>query len=608
MILIGLGGIALAANTISPGLFSFLPGFSGGDNVPKDLLTTKAVKGPFLVSLNIQGNLDSQSNVTLSSQVEGSTTIISIVPEGTLVEKGDELCILDSSVLREKEKQQAITVTQAKASMEQAIENLKIQEKQNESDIAAAELQLELAQLDLESYREGEYPQQESQLSGNIVLAEEELLRNEESYSFMLEQVKKGYRTQDDLEAAALAVKQAKLKLKGAEEEYRVLTKFTEKRKIAELQANAEEFKRELARVKLKAKSALTQFESDVEATKLTYEVEQEQHVLTKQQIEACTMVAPQRGEVVYANMSSSRRSSEPVNIEEGATIRERQAIINLPDVTQMKVDCRIHESLIGSVRENLPARIRIGAFPDEYFNGVVASVSSVPMAGQWPNTDLREYATEIHLTDSVEKIKKLRPGLTAQIEILVDNRSSVLQVPIQTIVSVANDQFAYVVNNKGKAERRTVKTGLSNQSHVEVLDGIEEGETVVMNPRSRFADEIGELEAELSKKKEDEAASTEIPAAAPNEEKPGKGGPGGGRPGSGGKAGGEGAGRPGGGGPGGGGGDPAAFIKRLDKDGDGAVSKEEAPERMKEFFDRLDKNGDGKLTKEEMAAGRPGQ
>lgn len=594
----------MAAKTLKPELFSFLPWTSSSSRIPSNLLTTKAVSGPFLVSLSVQGNLDSRSNVTLSSQVEGSTTIISIVPEGTLAEKGDVLCVLDSSVLREKTKQQEITVTQAKASMEQAQEALKIQEKQNESDISAAELQWELAKLDLESYIEGQYPKEEKELAGAVLLAEEELLRNEESYDFTLEQVKKGYRTQDDLEAAKLAVKQAELKLQGAEEAYKVLTEYTRKRTVAELQANAKEFERELERVKLKAKSSLTQYETDVEATKLTYQVEKEQFDLNLEQIEACTLTAPQNGEVVYANMSSSRRSSEPVNIEEGATVRERQAIINLPDVSQMRVDCRIHESLIGAIRKGLRTRIRIDAYPDEYFNGVVATVSSVPMAGQWPNTDLREYATEIHLTDEVEKIMKLRPGLTAQVEILVDNRAKVLQVPVQSILSVASQQFAYIVKPNGSVERRSVKIGLSNQSHVEVIDGVEEGENVVMNPRSQFADEIGELEAELSKKKDDDAATEDSPAGN-SEDKAGppNRGPQGGenRPGNG-----AGGGGPQGNGPPGGG-DPSAIIQRLDKDGDGQISEDEAPDRMKSNFSTLDKNGDGKISKEEFSAGRPG-
>lgn len=558
------------------------------------------MRGPFLISLSVQGHLDSRRNATLSSQVEGSTTIISLIPEGTWVVKGDVVCELDSSNFREQAKQQEITVTQAEAALAQAKEALEIQKTQNESDIAAAELQWKLALLDLDKFQNGEFLQQQKQLSGNVALASEELLRAKETHAFNREQVKKGYETQDGLEAARINVKKAELTLQGAEEELKVLENFTYKRTIAELQANSLEFELELRRVKLKAASAQTQFEKDVEAQKLTYEVEKERYERLLRQVEACTLRAPQDGEVVYANLSSgSRRSSEPEAIEEGATVRERQAIINLPDITQMKVDCRIHESLIGSIRKGLKARIRVDAYPDEFFNGEVAAVSSVPMSGRWPNTDLREYSTEIHLTDDVEKIRKLRPGLTSQVELLVDNRRNVLQIPVQAVVSIADQQLAYVV--KGDSfERRTVKVGQSNSSHVEIRDGIEEGERVVLNPRTRFEAELAELAAVLNAEKEKEDAA--FPDVGSSETSSSEAGPanGGGSPAA--SAGGAGEQRP----PGGGGGDPVAFFNRLDVNKDSMLTKDEVPERMRERFAELDKNGDGKISLEEFKASRP--
>ncbi|WP_437201584.1 HlyD family efflux transporter periplasmic adaptor subunit [Planctomicrobium sp. SH664] len=540
--------------------------------------------------------------------MEGSTTIISIVPEGTMVKSGEVVCELDSSLLREKAKQQEITFTQAGSTMAQATEALEIQKRQNQSDEAAAQLKLDLARLDLVSFEKGEYPKQEQQLKANLALAKEEELRAKETYAFYSQQVKKGYRTQNDLEAARIAVKQAEYKVQGAQEELEVLQEYTKKRKMAELSANSTEFERELERVRLRGRSTLTQLEKDVEAKKLTYDVEKDRLDKILAQIEACTIRAPQDGEVVYANSSSGgRRSGDTVMIEEGAAVRERQAIINLPDVTQMKVNCRIHESLIGSIRRGLRAKIRIDAYPDEIFNGEISHVSSVPMSGNWPNMDLREYQAEIKLTDDVDRIKRLRPGLTSQVEILVDNRADVLQVPVVAVVNVADRQLAYVEGKNG-IERRDVKTGMTNQTHVEILDGISENERVLMSPRRTFATEITQLQAEYNaeRNKEDQkaAAATAVPPSAAGE--PGAAGPASGRPraegarGEGERAGGRGA-----GGSGGAGGDPAAMFARLDKDGDGKISKDEAPGGMQDRFPQLDKDGDGFLTVEELAAGR---
>ncbi|SFI05293.1 HlyD family secretion protein [Planctomicrobium piriforme] len=516
-------------------------------------------------------------------------------------------------MLRENAKQQEITSTQAEATMATAREKLEIQKTQNESDIAAANLRSELAQLDLVKFQDGEFPQQEQQLKGDVAIAKEELIRSKDTMQFTSGQVKKGYASQNDLDASRVAVQQAELKLRGAEELLNVLQNFTYKRTIAELKANAAETEREMARVRLKANSAKTQCEKESEAARLTYDVEREKLVRLQNQIDACTLRATQDGEVVYASMSSSggSRSSQPIVIEAGATVRERQAIINLPDVTQMKVDCRIHESLIGAIRKGLRARIRVDAYPDEIYNGEIAHVSSVPMSGSWPNTDLREYQTEVKLTDEIDKVRKLRPGLTSQVEILVDNRPNVLQVPIQSVLTVADKQIVFVFNGNAH-ERRFVKIGVANQSHIEIVEGVKEGERVVMNPRSQYGTEIVALEAELNasnskaQAKADAAAPTgpagtlPIPGVTPPVvpgSPPGAGGPGPGGPG-----------KPGGpsGGPGGGGG--GNFFARLDKNGDGQISADEAPDQMKSRFAELDKNGDGKLSRDEMPAGRPPQ
>jgi HlyD family secretion protein len=587
-------------------------GAASSKSEPKNLVLETARRGPFLVSLNVQGFLDSRKNATLASQVEGQTTIISIIPEGTWVTQGEVVCELDASVLREQAKQQEIATTQAEAAMATARETLEIQKTQNESDIAAAKLKADLAKLDLEKYSQGDFPQQKSELEGNVTIAKEEQIRAKENLDFIHGQVKKGFSTQNELDASRVALQQANLKLQGAEELLNVLINYTYKRTIAELTANAMESEREMARVKLKADSARTQCEKEQEAAKLTYDVEREKLERLQNQIEACTLRAPQDGEVVYATLSTGGgRSSQPVTIEPGAVVRERQPIINLPDVSQMKVDCRIHESLIGSIHKGLPARVRVDAYPDEIYAGEISHVSSVPMTGSWPNTDLREYQTEVQLTGDVERIRKLRPGLTSQVEILVDNRSNVLQIPVQSVLNIADKQVVFIYDGQ-QTDQRFVKIGQANQTHIEILEGVDEGERVVMNPRSQFASQISSLEAELNqaRSKTDPKLKAGHPASEEeaSQKKTNPAGDGAGRVSGPGVPGGNGApgGRPGGGF---GGGDRSAFFTKMDKNSDGKLSAEEIPEERRERMLGLDKDGDGTVSKAEfLAGGRPPQ
>ncbi|MFV0442284.1 MAG: HlyD family efflux transporter periplasmic adaptor subunit [Planctomycetaceae bacterium] len=517
---------------------------------------------------------------------------------------GEVVCELDSANLVDKAKQQEISVTIAESAETEASTGVKITETQNQSSIAAAELSLKLAQLDLKKYKEGDFPQQQNKLKGEVEVAKEQVVRGEEAYDFTREMSRKGFRNANDVEAARIQVKQNKLSLQAKEEELNVLEEFTKERTIAELEAKAQELVREVDRVKLEAEAQMSKAQKLLQTRQQTLTSEREILAKLKAQIDACTLRAPQDGQVVYANLdSSSRRSDGSGGIELGAQVRERQSIINLPDITQMKVECRVHESLISAIHEGVPARIRIVSYPDKVFNGKVTSVSSVAMSGRWPNTDLREYRTEITLTDDIETIKMLRPGLTAMVELLVDSRNEVLQVPIQSIVTVGMQNYVFVLT-RGGPERREVTVGMNNTSHMEITKGLEAGEQVVQNPRHAFEDEIGQLEAELetSRAKESaEAGAAAAPEGGAAATGPNAGGPQGGPP-RGGPGGAGGSGAPGGG-AGSGRPSPQAMISNADKDGDGKLSEAEAPEQMKASFAEIDTDKDGFLTADELAA-----
>ena len=117
-------GVIIAAIIARPTSWTLFDRSDGEDY--SHLVTDVARRGPLLVTVNVQGNLDSQQNVTVSSNVEGSTTIISIVPEGTWVEKGDVVCVLDSSLMADDAAQQEIVVTNAVAAEVAAEQDVKV--------------------------------------------------------------------------------------------------------------------------------------------------------------------------------------------------------------------------------------------------------------------------------------------------------------------------------------------------------------------------------------------------------------------------------------------------------------------------------------------------
>ncbi len=519
--------------------------------------------GPFRIEVAEEGRIDSVRSATLTSNVKGTTTIISIVPEGSIVGPptmaefdgvveflgsesesakqlkvvaedgkeatydipigawtqvlvkdrqkvregdilaGDVVCELDSSSMVDSELAQQIKVTGARAKLETAATNLEIQKTTNEKFIAEARLAEQLAQLDLASYiaRGGQLEQDKLVIQGSLKKNEAELAIAQEQYDRTRDLARKGYTTLYDLEAARLTVTGLRIDQQQKKGELGVLKEFTAVRTKAELDQKAEDTKRDTERALLEARAAIAQKEADLEAAQLTLAVEEETLDRLQRQIVECKLVAPQAGEVVYATQSSRR--GEQVAIEEGAQVRERQEIIKLPDLTEMKVKTRIHESRIRQIAVGQEVEIIPNSRPDLQFSGKIDTLASLPVPGEWPNNNQMEFESTIAITDGTQMTSQLKPGMQAELRIIVESRDEpVLQIPVQAVLPVAGNYYTYVATEDG-AERRSLTVGKSNDAFTEVMDGVAAGENVILNPRTHFSNEINQLEQDLTKEDE---------------------------------------------------------------------------------------------------------
>ena len=493
-----LGGLGIAAAVAGVVLVG-ATGMLRGDEVDlAQYAPQPVVRGPFKVTVREKGELDATESKILSNETGEDTTIVSIVPAGTLVKEGDLILELDAVPIEQELTEDKIAATTARAKLEQAEQELEIVRQQNESDVAAAKLAETLADLDLTGYIDGEYQQEKQTLEDELAVAREDLAQKRDSYEFSSRMAKKGYSALNEMEVARIAVNQAQIKVSAAAEAIRVLENYTKKRTLAELRETKAETERAVARVTSQTESALIQARAEVEAAKLNFEVEEGRLEKTKRQLEATKIYAPQNGEVVYV-VQDGRRGQEQA-IEKGATVYPRQDLVKLPDLSRIKVDAKIHESQISQVSTGLPATVLVDAYPDRTFRGTVTAVGSVPVQGNWLRSDLKEYEATIELDPLGPNDPKLKPGLTCEVEILVESRPDVLHVPVQAVVSAGGERFVYVLD--GAAPRRaTVTIGVANDTDVEILEGVAEGRLVVMNPRTHFADEIDDLEQASGRK-----------------------------------------------------------------------------------------------------------
>lgn len=438
----------------------------------------EAKRGDFLISVVEGGTLEAVNEVVVRSEVEGTARIIFIVPEGSYVKKGDLLVELDSSSSQDAVNVQQINVEKAQLALIQAEQQLEIQKSTVKSEVEAAKLKTNFAFIDLDKYLNGEKVQLLRNAEIDIINIKETLEINKERLTWTERLYTNGFESKATLDKDRLSVSQAELKLEQAQTNFAMLVHFDNPKKEKQLRAAVREAEEELERVELQGKRKIAQFEADVATQKKTVELSVSKLDRDKKQLLATKIFAPQDGLVVYASAGGGRFSSESL-IEEGAVVRNRQELIKLPDIAEMKLLVKIHESHINQVKLGQPAFVVLDSMPDKRFRGVVTKVAPLPdSSSRWSNPNLKVYATEVRLAEHLPDVK---PGVSARAEVVITNLKDVLTVPIQAVATRKGQQVVYLAGNPSKPI--PVSVGMYNNKFIEVSSGLNPGDKVLLSP-----------------------------------------------------------------------------------------------------------------------------
>jgi RND family efflux transporter MFP subunit len=527
--------------------------------------------GPFDHVVLEQGEIESSSNNEVKCEVKGrggsGTPILSVVPEGTLVKKGDVLCQLDSSALEQEAKNQRIVVSNA------------------ESAVISAEAGVNKAIIARQEYLDGTFLTERKTILSEIAVAQQTLRKAELSLESAERLAAKGTLKPLQIEAEQFAVQNAKNTLESAEGRLKVLDELTKAKMLVQFDADIE-----TTRAKL-------------ESDKSTLSEEKEKLQEIQAQITACKIVAPADGQVVYANKFSGRGGGEFI-VEAGALVREQQTIFLLPDPTRMQVKAKINESRISLIRDGMPVKIRVNAVENELL-GRVVKVNKYAEPGNWWGSNVKEYATFIQIINPPETI---RTGMTAEVRIFVEQIEDAIQLPVHAVYETKRHHFVLVQEGNRYATRE-IEIGATNDKFVTVKSGVKADESVVLDPRNHLEKmEIPEIREEDDRSRLVALSNEPLPNKGPG----GTGGPGaaagapGAPAGNSAAAGNGAAGRSGGAGGGGMNADAIAgmIMQRMDTNSDGKLSKEEVAgeERMKNAFAEYDTNQDGSVDSKELA------
>lgn len=449
-------------------------------------LTATATIGELVVTVTERGELESSQSVTVLCELSREQSkLVTIVPEGSQVKKGDVVGGFDTEAILRSISEQEIKFKQAEGKEKACKKDVEISENKGEGDIDKALLALKLAELDRDSYLEGEYQVELDGQRGAIELAKKQLREAEENLEFTKTLVKKGFEQQEKVRLVELGLQEKRFLVDRDKAKLMVLEKFTKLKKETELNAKARDAKRDLERTRKSTDAANDKTRSDLEAASETTRVEKATLERFRKQLAQCEIRAPDDGIVVYVK----RPWDESSRIQPGAMLYYQQPIFSLPNLSKMLVKVKVHESVVKKVIPGLSADILIDAIPNQPLRGVVENVGTLAQSEGWRGGAVKEYLTRVTVTD-LPTAAGIKPGMTAEVKILVKVVPGALMVPVQAVTEKGGVYHAYVRNNISY-ERREVRIGDSNEQFAQIVEGLVEGDVVALDARSRSNAEL---------------------------------------------------------------------------------------------------------------------
>jgi len=165
------------------------------------------------------------------------------------------------------------------------------------------------------------------------------------------------------------------------------------------------------------------------------------------------------------------------VSTQEGETVMaglSAPTFVNIIDLTRLEVQVYVDETDIGKIKTGQEVKFTVDTYSDTDFKGLVTAI--YPKAVIQDN--VVNYIVVVEISDFQDKI--LRPEMTATVTIQLETRKNVIAIPSKSIIRERGERFVTVIENSVQISRKVV-TGWYDSSYTEIIEGLKEGETVIL-------------------------------------------------------------------------------------------------------------------------------
>jgi HlyD family secretion protein len=444
------------------------------------ILSAEAATRSFSVLVETVGELDAARSTVLFSQIRGDRgKIVWIIDDGARIKKGDVLVRLDPTFFEEEVARLTAKVKEWEVVVSAHEQMLEWEKVQSEREIKTAEFDLRVAQLDLIKLEKGDGPLEMGRLQGAAQEAKRDWEEKKGYLADLKTLEKRGYANVTEITQAQNKVSEAKEAYEVAKrqhESYRdyVLpsSKENAQAQVARAQMNLEQLKKGSGFKIGKALAALRKAQQSLEST--TYSLK-----TAKTELERTVIRAPIPGISVLTEAFYGGKKRKP---RIGDIVWQNQALVYLPDISEMIVKANIREIDLHKVGVGKNAVVLVDAYPDLRLPGQVQSIGVLAESEAESHTADKYFQVVVSV---LKEDQRLRPGMTARVEIECTKITNALCVPIHAVFNEQGKRYVYV-DTHASYEKREVSIGAQSEDWAQVLSGLKEGECVALSrPRS---------------------------------------------------------------------------------------------------------------------------
>lgn len=452
---------------------------ASGVAVDSTLLATAQVLA-FDVTATASGELEAKNQLELKNPLDTRATIAEIVAEGIEVKKDAVLVRLNTDEIENQLRQERLALTQAETESKQARDAKSIQLSENASRALEAQLRVDLAELALERWREGEVEKRREQLRIALDKADRELDRLTRKHEKSESLLAQGFMSQDEFERLEIELKQAEANKVIADLDIDIYESYQYPEEEQTKQSEVDKAKASQEQTLAQNSINLSSKEAAVTMREEQERIRRERVTELEEQLAAAVILAPGDGLVVYGTtLETSRWGDTEGPYRVGSEVRPGEMLIVLPDISEMVASVRVHESLASRVRKGQAARVKVEAVDGE-FMGTVESIGVLAEGGGWMDRDRREYTVKINLDPGQRGLSSVKPSMRADATIVLQSVEPTLSVPIQSVFAQDGVRFVFVPEGN-KFARVPVRVGRRSDTFAEILAGIEEGTRVLL-------------------------------------------------------------------------------------------------------------------------------